>query len=722
MKLLIKLILALSVFTAPVLIANEKTQFDSFVAAIKEQKDKEMLAQEGARLLESELDDSQRAYVLHRVALLHNKLGDFTKVENYLNQLEGLLTQFKSSEYQGKLFITRGDLAINLGQFITAQRNFEQAIKFFEKTKDHRMLSHSLRFYSFALKESGKFSEAMRAVERAKIAATMANNTPVTMAAYNAEAMIYSDLKLPVKALEIQLDLLDYVTNQAESPENWYGQLYYSIGKSYADLKDHEKSLDAYLNAYKYDKKTQFFNYVGSDLIKISQQLMALERYAEVPVFLEEALTLFTELKSERNIAWTKGNQAELLTYTQQYAEAILLFEEALESLDKIESKVLHQQLSLSYAKALVGNNDHIKALKILNKLNTSGVTQSSQHTLTNLLATVYSQLGRFEEAFAMKNMAYNNLTDEMNNESNSRALGLAAQAQYQTSQIELAEMKAEQEVNEIKNQQNMFIAAGVALILLLSFIGLYLLYRQKRKLAQQEATILNKSLMMKDQLLADVSHELRTPLTVLKLNIESLEHNLIDDPDATYKLLHVRLDSLNKLISDIYELAQADSGYLELQRVQCDAYELVSNFSNDIELLVTKAGLSFESKVNIQLNALVSIDVHKLNQVIYNLARNSINYTDLPGKVEFSSEIINNDLILCLSDSSPSVSVNDLDKIFDRLYRCDKSRSRESGGSGLGLAISKKIISLHGGTIKASLSELGGVSVLITVPLYLNK
>ena len=327
---------------------------------------------------------------------------------------------------------------------------------------------------------------------------------------------------------------------------------------------------------------------------------MALERYAEVPVFLEEALTLFTELKSERNMAWTKGNQAELLTHTQQYAEAILLFEEALESLDKIESKVLHQQLSLSYAKALVGNNDHMKALKILNKLNTSGVTQSSQHTLTNLLATVYSQLGRFEEAFAMKNMAYNNLTDEMNNESNSRALGLAAQAQYQTSQIELAEMKAEQEVNEIKNQQNMFIAAGVALILLLSFIGLYLLYRQKRKLAQQEATILNKSLMMKDQLLADVSHELRTPLTVLKLNIESLEHNLIDDPDATYKLLHVRLDSLNKLISDIYELAQADSGYLELQRVQCDAHELVSSFSNDIELLVTKAGLSFESKVDI--------------------------------------------------------------------------------------------------------------------------
>lgn len=722
MKLLIKLILALSVFTAPVLIANEITQFDSFVAAIKEQKDKEMLAQEGARLLESELADSQRAYVLHRVALLHIKLGDFTKVENYLNQLEELLTRFKSSEYQGKLFITRGDLAINLGQFITAQRNFEQAIKFFEKTKDHRMLSHSLRFYSFALKESGKFSEAMRAVERAKIAATMANNTPVTMAAYNAEAMIYSDLKLPVKALEIQLDLLDYVTNQAESPENWYGQLYYSIGKSYADLKDHEKSLDAYLNAYKYDKKTQFFNYAGSDLIKISQQLMALERYAEVPVFLEEALTLFTELKSERNIAWTKGNQAELLTHTQQYAEAILLFEEALESLDKIESKVLHQQLSLSYAKALVGNNDHMKALKILNKLNTSGVTQSSQHTLTNLLATVYSQLGRFEEAFAMKNMAYNKLTDEMNNESNSRALGLAAQAQYQTSQIELAEMKAEQEVNEIKNQQNMFIAAGVALILLLSFIGLYLLYRQKRKLAQQEATILNKSLMMKDQLLADVSHELRTPLTVLKLNIESLEHNLIDDPDATYKLLHVRLDSLNKLISDIYELAQADSGYLELQRVQCDAHELVSSFSNDIELLVTKAGLSFESKVDIQLNASVSIDVHKLNQVIYNLARNSINYTDLPGKVEFSSEIINNDLILCLSDSSPSVSVNDLDKIFDRLYRCDKSRSRESGGSGLGLAISKKIISLHGGTINASLSELGGVSVLITVPLYLNK
>ena len=227
---------------------------------------------------------------------------------------------------------------------------------------------------------------------------------------------------------------------------------------------------------------------------------------------------------------------------------------------------------------------------------------------------------------------------------------------------------------------------------------------------------------MMKDQLLADVSHELRTPLTVLKLNIESLEHNLIDNPEATYKLLHVRLDSLNKLISDIYELAQADSGYLELQRVHCDANELVSNCSKDIELLVTTAGLSFKSQFKIQLNTVVSIDVHKLNQVIYNLARNSINYTDLPGKVEFCGEVLNDNLIIRLSDSSPGVSVNDLDKIFDRLYRCDKSRSRESGGSGLGLAISRKIISLHGGTIRASKSELGGITVLITLPLYLNK
>lgn len=719
MKLLIKLALVLCVFTAPVIFANEETHFDSFVTAIKDLSDKQILAQQGESLLESELADNQRAYVLHRVALLHNKLGNFSKVDNYLNQLEELLTRFQSLEYQGKLFITRGDLSLNLGQYISAQQNFKQAVTFFEKSKDHRMLSHTLRFYSFALKESGNYSEAIRAVEKAKAAATMANNTPVTMAAYNAEATIYNDLKLPGKALKIQLDLLDYVTNQAEAPEDWYGQLYYSIGKSYAGLKDHEKSLDAYLNAYKYDKKTQFFNYVGSDLIKISQQLMALERYEEVPEYLDEALALFTELKSARNIAWTKGIQAELLTLKKQHAEAITLFEESLESLDPIESKILFQQLSISYAKALIGNNDNFKALKVLNKLHSEGVEQSSEHILTNLLATIYSQLGRFEEAFAMKNTAYTNLADEMTNESNRRALGLAAQAQYQTSQIELAEMKAEQEVNKIKNQQYMFIVAGVALIFIFGFIGLYLLYRQKRKLAQQEATILNNSIMMKDQLLADVSHELRTPLTVLKLNIESLEHNLIDDPEATYKLLHVRLDSLNKLISDIYELAQADSGYLELQRVHCDANELVSSFSKDIELLVTKAGLSFKSELKIQSDTVVSIDVHKLNQVIYNLARNSINYTNLPGKVEFCGEIIDDDLILRLSDSSPGVSVNDLDKIFDRLYRCDKSRSRESGGSGLGLAISKKIVSLHGGTIRASKSELGGITVLITLPLY---
>ncbi|TMP76678.1 histidine kinase, partial [Pseudoalteromonas phenolica] len=79
------------------------------------------------------------------------------------------------------------------------------------------------------------------------------------------------------------------------------------------------------------------------------------------------------------------------------------------------------------------------------------------------------------------------------------------------------------------------------------------------------EKQLLNKTLDLKQQLLADISHELRTPLTVLKLHIESLEHNLVENPKQSYKVLNRRLDTLNTLIKDIYELAQADTGSLNL-------------------------------------------------------------------------------------------------------------------------------------------------------------
>jgi two-component system sensor histidine kinase BaeS len=110
--------------------------------------------------------------------------------------------------------------------------------------------------------------------------------------------------------------------------------------------------------------------------------------------------------------------------------------------------------------------------------------------------------------------------------------------------------------------------------------------------------------------------------------------------------------------------------------------------------------------------------DPDRLSQLFSNLLTNSLRYTDKPGKLEITVSQNNGKAIIEFNDSAPGVNEEDMDKLFDRLYRVESSRSRDTGGSGLGLAICLNIIDAHQGTITASQSRFGGLKVHIEFPL----
>ena len=110
--------------------------------------------------------------------------------------------------------------------------------------------------------------------------------------------------------------------------------------------------------------------------------------------------------------------------------------------------------------------------------------------------------------------------------------------------------------------------------------------------------------------------------------------------------------------------------------------------------------------------------DIDKIKQVLANLLSNSTFYTDKPGKIKFIATASAQSVTFSIEDTPPGVTDNQLVERFERLYRVDKSRSRQTGGSGLGLAICKSLIETHKGTIKAEHRVLGGVTILICLPL----
>jgi len=126
---------------------------------------------------------------------------------------------------------------------------------------------------------------------------------------------------------------------------------------------------------------------------------------------------------------------------------------------------------------------------------------------------------------------------------------------------------------------------------------------------------------------------------------------------------------------------------------------------------------MSFEITKEPAQGLIVNFDRERIKQIFINLLTNSIKYTNKPGKVCLNVSVENKKLKLTIEDSAPSVSDNDLTNIFERLYRVESSRSRETGGSGLGLAICKSLIEEHNGKIYAEQSRLGGLKITMELP-----
>jgi len=169
-------------------------------------------------------------------------------------------------------------------------------------------------------------------------------------------------------------------------------------------------------------------------------------------------------------------------------------------------------------------------------------------------------------------------------------------------------------------------------------------------------------------------------------------------------------------LIKDIYQSAQFDNDVLTLDKQPVDVNLLIAEIVEEFQpMYATKLqSLTFSACAH---NTVCFVDPARIRQVLFNLLRNSHFYTSNEGRTQVYFESDEGHMQVTVEDSFPGVAEQDLEKIFERLYRCEGSRSRDHGGSGLGLAICQQIIRAHGGNVSASHSELGGVAISLYIP-----
>lgn len=231
-----------------------------------------------------------------------------------------------------------------------------------------------------------------------------------------------------------------------------------------------------------------------------------------------------------------------------------------------------------------------------------------------------------------------------------------------------------------------------------------------------QDITDIKKLENMRSQFVANISHELKTPLTSIKGFAETLRY--VDDDETRNKFLSIideESDRLARLLEDIlslYEIEQKRSTVLEEFNVDKEI-EKVYFLLND---QAKKKGV--EVFLDTDSNCILMGDKDKFKQMLLNLVSNSIKYTEKGGIVRVESYTHDMNLVLVIEDNGIGISAEDLPRIFERFYRVDKARSRESGGTGLGLAIVKHIVRLFDGDISVSSELEVGTKFVITIPI----
>lgn len=215
----------------------------------------------------------------------------------------------------------------------------------------------------------------------------------------------------------------------------------------------------------------------------------------------------------------------------------------------------------------------------------------------------------------------------------------------------------------------------------------------------QREIEELKKMEQFRREFLADVSHELKTPIFAAQGFIHTLIDGAKEDPEILDRFLNKAaksLDGLDALVRDLLTLSQVESGDLKMNFGKVDLKLLTEEIIDQLEHKAEQRGVKFKIKPKNLTNAWVQADKQRISQVMTNLIDNAIKYGKDNGKVtiEFSEE--KKYFLISVEDDGPGIQLEHLDRIFERFYRIDKSRSRETGGTGLGLAIVKHILNAH--------------------------
>jgi histidine kinase len=223
----------------------------------------------------------------------------------------------------------------------------------------------------------------------------------------------------------------------------------------------------------------------------------------------------------------------------------------------------------------------------------------------------------------------------------------------------------------------------------------------------------------MRCRLIGDVAHELRTPLTTIKGSVEGLEDGILPASKETYALISHEANRMKRLVDDLQEVSRVEAGAYTLDPHSISLRDVVDVALKRLAPAYKKKGVEYHLDFPDDLPQIMG-DMDRLLQVMMNLLHNALIYTPAGGLVSLTAGVLNNEILVSITDTGIGITQENQPYIFDRFYRVDKARShRSDGGSGIGLTIAKHLVEAHHGRIWAESKGLDqGSTFLFTLPI----
>ncbi len=222
-------------------------------------------------------------------------------------------------------------------------------------------------------------------------------------------------------------------------------------------------------------------------------------------------------------------------------------------------------------------------------------------------------------------------------------------------------------------------------------------------------------------ELLANVSHDLRTPLASMQGYLETLllkDGSLTPEERRSYLQIAARhCERLGKLVRDLFELTRLEAHEIQPRLERFPVAELAQDVAQKFELQASKAGQQLVTQIPPGV-PMVLADIGMLERVLENLIENAMRYTPAGGTIAIAVGANEGAVELRVSDTGKGIDPDELAHIFDRYYRVDRGESGDAGHAGLGLAITRRIVELHGGTIRAESKARAGTHFIVRLPV----